>query len=319
MNDLDAEFGQDDVTPSDIQFTGGDSPGGISGIPPNAQEAKAKLEAQLDRSQEQKSRATNEQTETYYQQVIDRLKEQLQLWEEKWGDTGGGGGGGGTPTGGGGVTGSIFTGGGGGGSGGGGGGGFSFSSGGSGGGFSFGGGGSNMAFDLDFGDTGGGLQPLLDTDLFGGTGGGGFDFGSLFGQPSQAATVAGAGAGKDYLTQIAAQGLTDTQRGRAADHFRTAQAQAGLLYGGAAAKQEAAFLGRLSQQRRLQATQQLMDLTEAESAVPSQIESLLLQSQQLSGGIAGDQLTSPLAALGALQGGQDRSLASILSFFGGSV
>lgn len=118
-----------------------------------------------------------------------------------------------------------------------------------------------------------------------------------------------------FLQQITGTQGLDELRNR----VRTGQAGRGLLYGGAAAKQETRTLGQYRQGQQLQAAMQLSELTQREELLPMEIASLVAQTEQATAGAALGQLGTPITALGDLYGGASQGLGSIFGLTGGIV
>ncbi|RLC87839.1 MAG: hypothetical protein DRJ03_04645 [Chloroflexi bacterium] len=116
---------------------------------------------------------------------------------------------------------------------------------------------------------------------------------------------------KSYLELMSLQGITNTQSQNAQRSIRTQQAQSGLQFGGAAAKQEIASLGYLTQQGRLQASQALSQLTESEYNLAPQIAQSMAATDRNITQAALPQLTAPVSALGNLYGGASAGLEGI--------
>ena len=125
---------------------------------------------------------------------------------------------------------------------------------------------------------------------------------------------------KNYLADMAALGFgVPGQLSNLRDNIRTGQAQSGLLYGGAAAKEEARTVGQIQQANRLHASMQLADLTRQEAFLPQEIEALAADTEGALMGTATQQLTAPVNALSSLYGGAQSGLNSIFGVFGGMI
>jgi hypothetical protein len=122
----------------------------------------------------------------------------------------------------------------------------------------------------------------------------------------------GASEGKDFLASIAGGDIDTTQLER---RIRTAQAGGGLLYGGAAAKQEANIVSSYVAGERLAASKQLSDLTVEEATLDTRIMQLFGETETNAVIAASSQLT-PLSALSSLYAGSQSALDSIFGLGG---
>jgi len=124
---------------------------------------------------------------------------------------------------------------------------------------------------------------------------------------------------KNYLAQISEFGFLPNELTNFRQNIQSQQAQSGLLYGGVAAKEEARTIGQVQQQRQLEASMRLADLTRQEAMLPQEIEALAANTEEALLGAAIPQLSAPVQALSSLYGGAQQGLGSIFSIFGGTI
>jgi len=130
-------------------------------------------------------------------------------------------------------------------------------------------------------------------------------------QSGQGNEMTSSGIAKSFLADMATNGISNLQRRNLQQNIRTAQAQRGLEYGGAAVKQEANIVGQFVQKNRLQASTQLSQLTQSEAMVQPQIEAYMANTGAALRSSVNPQLSTPVQSLSALYGGASTGLNSI--------
>jgi len=119
-----------------------------------------------------------------------------------------------------------------------------------------------------------------------------------------------------YLAGMAEHGFMGAQEGELQNRIRTQQASSGLGYGGVAAKQETRLVGRVREQQKLGAAEQLASLTEAASMLPTQLQDLAAKTQQYSMEAALPQMLTPTDTFSSLYGGAMSGLSGIFNMGG---
>jgi len=130
-------------------------------------------------------------------------------------------------------------------------------------------------------------------------------------QSGQGNEMTSSGIAKSFLADMATNGLSNLQRRNLQQNIRTAQAQRGLEFGGAAVKQETNIVGQFAQKKRLQASTQLSQLTQSEAQVQPQIEAYMANTGAALQSSVNPQLSTPVQSLSALYGGASTGLNSI--------